>query len=174
MSLNFSLIDTLKLFKDLISYPFFLTTILFSLLIIILLILNSNRKISKYILISTNITLVILILFYYIKKIIGFKFYNPIGNIYVYFINSIIYLVISSLIILKRKYNIIDYILYFISTVFILFSIFMTHYLKVNYLVIIGNIYPIIVFGNILYFLYYIILIIKNLLKKCGILTKNM
>ena len=78
----------------------------------------------------------------------------------------IIYLIIMSLISFNTKYKKINYIIYGLSLIFILFSLFMTHYLSNNTLIVIGNIYPMIKFGNIIYISYYLLLCITFVKNK--------
>ena len=55
----------------------------------------------------------------------------------------------------KTKYKKTNYIIYGLSLINLLFSLFMTHYLNNVTLIVIGNIYPMIKFGNIIYIVYY-------------------
>lgn len=163
MSLNYGFIDTLKLLGNAFHYNIFISIIISSIIFTIILSINKDKKIIKYIIAIINILLIILVCYFYLKDILSFKFNNPINNMYFYFLNTIIYLIV---LIIKRKYNILDFIFYGISLINILFSIFMTNYLNNIDLVVIGNIFPMIKFGNIIYIIYYIILIIKLVLKK--------
>ena len=135
--------------------------ILSCIILVIMLILNKDNKKTKYIVSTINFVLIIIISIYYIKDIIKFNFDNPLNNIYFYFFNSIIYLILMSVITFKTKYKKINYIIYGLSLINILFSLFMTHYLSNSTLIVIGNIYPMIKFGNIIYIVYYILLCIK-------------
>lgn len=160
MSLNYNIIDTLKLLKDAFKYNVFYSIIISSILLVILLILNKEKKIINYVVIGINIILISIICYFYIKDIFVFNFNNPINNIYFYFFNSIIYLMVMAIINFKTKYKKINYIFYGISLINILYSLFMTHYLGNIPLIVIGNIFPMIKFGNIIYIIYYILLII--------------
>lgn len=160
MSLNYNIIDTLKLLKDAFKYDMFIAVIISCILFIILLILNKDKKIIKYIVLILNILLVIIISCYYIKSILSFKFNNPINNMYFYFFNSIIYLIIMPIINFKTKYKKINYIFYGLVLINLLYSLFMTYYLSNIDLIVLGNIFPMIKFGNIIYIIYFIIIII--------------
>ena len=160
MSLNYNIIDTLKLLKDAFKYNIFYSIIISSILLVILLILNKEKKITNYISIGINVILISIICYFYIEDIFTFNFNNPINNIYFYFFNTIIYLIIISIVNFKTKYKKINYIFYGISLINILYSLFMTHYLGNIPLIVIGNIFPMIKFGNIIYIIYYILLII--------------
>lgn len=160
MSLNYNIIDTFKLLKDCFKYDMFVAIIISSILFVIVLILNKDKKIMNYIILGFNMLLIILIGYYYIKNILTFKFNNPINNMYFYFFNSIIYLVIMTIINFKIKYKKINYIFYGLILINLLFSLFMTHYLENINLIVIGNIFPMIKFGNIIYFIYYIFVIV--------------
>lgn len=161
MSLNYNIIDTLKLLKDALQYKIFYSIIISTILLIIVLILNKDKKIYNYVVTILNIMLISIICCFYIKDIFKFKFSNLINNIYFYYFNSIIYLIITSIITFKQKYKKINYIFYGISLINILYSLFMTYYLNNITLIVIGNIFPMIKFGNILYFIYYIFLLIN-------------
>jgi len=160
MSLNYNIIETFKLFKNAFKYDMFWAIILSVILFIIILILNENKKIIKYIILGINILLIVLISYYYIKSILTFKFKNPINNMHFYFFNSIVYLIVMSLINFKSKYKKINYIIYGLVLINLLYSLFMTHYLSGIELVVIGNIFPMIKFGNIIYLIYYIFIFI--------------
>jgi len=161
MSLNHNFIETLKLLLDTLRYEVMIAIILSCIILVIMLILNKDNKKTKYIVSTINFVLIIIISIYYIKDIIKFNFDNPLNNIYFYFFNSIIYLILMSVITFKTKYKKINYIIYGLSLINILFSLFMTHYLSNSTLIVIGNIYPMIKFGNIIYIVYYILLCIK-------------
>ena len=160
MSLNYNIIDTLKLLKNVFKYNIFYSIIISSILLVILLILNKEKKITNYIVLCINIIFIGLICYFYIKDIFKFNFNNPINDIYFYFFNSIIYLIIMTIVNFKTKYKKIHYIFYGISLINILYSLFMTYYLSNISLIVIGNIFPMIKFGNIIYFVYYILMII--------------
>jgi len=164
MSLNYSFIETLKLLFDSLKYEMMICLIIGISIFVFLLILNKDNKNIKYIIRIINILIIIIISIYYIKGIISFKFSNPINNIYFYFFNSIVYLI--TMCITNIKYKKINYIIYGICLINILFSLFMTYYLNNQTLVVIGNIYPMIKIGNIIYILYYIILIIIFINKR--------
>ena len=66
----------------------------------------------------------------------------------------------------KIKYKKTNYIIYGLSLILLLFSLFMTHYLGNNTLIVIGNIYPMIKFGNIIYFVYYTFIFLLFIKKK--------
>ena len=159
MSLNYNIIETFKLLLKSFKYDIFIALIIGMAILVILLILNKHNKKINYLIYSIDLILIVIISIYYMKDIISFKFSNPINNIYFYFFNSIIYLIIMG-IVLNNKYKNINYIIYGLSLINLLFSIFMTHYLNNQTLIVIGNIFPMIKFGNIIYFLYYIFLII--------------
>ena len=159
MSLNYNIIETFKLLLKSFKYDILIALIIGMIILVTLLILNKHNKKINYLIYSINLILIVIISIYYMKDIISFKFSNPINNIYFYFFNSIIYLIIMG-IVLNSKYKKINYIIYGISLINLLFSVFMTHYLSNQTLIVIGNLFPMIKFGNIIYFLYYIFLII--------------
>ena len=163
MSLNYNIIDTLKLLLQLYKYDIFISIIISSILFVIILYINKKKKMQKYVHLLLNIVLIIAIMCYYMGSIFKLEFKGIINNMYVYFLNSIIYLIIASIINLKNNFKKYDYMFYCISLINITFSLFMTSYLKKIDILVIGNIFPIIKFGNIIYFSYYIIKILRRL-----------
>ena len=95
MILNYNIIDAFKLLINSFKHTFFIFSILAVLIYIFIIFFNKNRKISKTIVLFINIILIIIILYYYLISILSFKFNNPLNNIYFYFLNSIIYLIIT-------------------------------------------------------------------------------
>lgn len=174
MSLNYNIIETFKLLSNAFKYNVFISIIISSILFIIVLIMNKDKKIFNYIILVINILLIIFISYYYIKSIITFKFSNPINNMYFYFFNSIVYLIIMSISILKTKYKKTNYIFYGMVLINLLYALFMTHYLNNIEIIVIGNIFPMIKLGNIIYLVYYIfiVIVIIKYIKK-SILTKK-
>lgn len=159
MSLNYNILETFKLFLNAFKYDVFIAIIIGISVLVILLLLNKDNKKINYLIYSINLILIVIICIYYLKDIISFKFSNPINNIYFYFFNSIIYLIIMS-VVLNNKYKKINYTIYGISLINLLFSLFMTHYLSNQTLIVIGNIFPMIKFGSTIYILYYIFLVV--------------
>ena len=101
----------------------------------------------------------------YIKDMLNFNFNNPLNNIYFYFFNSILYLIIMSIYSFKTKRIIVNYIFYDLVLLNLLFSLYMTYYLNNVSLIVIGNIYPMIKFGNIIYIVFYIFVIIDVIIS---------
>ena len=66
-----------------------------------------------------------------------------------------------SIINLKINYRKINYIFYGLVLINLLYSLFMTYYLSGIELIVIGNIFPMIKFGNIIYLIYYIFILIN-------------
>ena len=167
MSVNYSIIDSAVYYLELIkNYPILISIILFSIIIVILYIFNKKRNMFKYILTILNIIILLLIILLYGEKILTFKFSNPINNLYFFFLNSLIYIILSTINIYKTKYQKINIIFYSLFLINILFSIFMTIYLKQIDLLVIGNIYPMVIIGNIILLIYYILFIISIFDKK--------
>ncbi len=165
MSINYSFLETLNMLKNTFKYGIMISLIISSIIFITLLILNKDNKKIKYVIYFINVILICLICYYYLKGIITFNFNNPINNIYFYFFNSIIYLIIMSLVNSKIKYKKINYILYGLILIGLLFALFMTHSLNNVTLIVLLNIYPIIKFGNIIYIIYYLF-VIFNIISK--------
>lgn len=176
MSLNYNIIDALKLLFNVFKYNIFYFIVVSSILLVIILVINKNKKISNYIILCINILLITLILYYYSQSILAFKFNSPINNMYFYFFNSIIYLVIMIILNFNNKFKIINYIFYGLVLINLLYSLFMTHYLNNINLIVIANIFPMIKFGNIIYFVYYMFVItcnIKDVIKFLNSMLKK-
>ena len=166
MSLNYNFIETLKLLLISFKYEIMISLLIGISIFIFLLILNKQNKKINYIISIINILIIIIISIYYIDDIVKFKFSNPINNIHFYFFNSIIYLITMCIINFKINYKKTNYIIYGISLINILFSLFMTYYLNNQTIIVIGNIYPMIKFGNIIYLGYYIFIMIIIIIKR--------
>ena len=167
MSLNYNIIETIKLLGLAFKNNMFISIILS--VIVLNIIFVFNKKIKNYIVLIINLLLIFGILYYYVKDIITIKFSNPINNIYFYFLNSIIFLIINIFISFKTKYKKINTIFYSISLINIIYSLFITYYLKSSTLIVIGNIFPMIKFGNIIYIIYYLLFIVLCVFDKKNI-----
>ncbi len=171
MYLNYSISHLFNLFIRNISkytiYPF----IVISCVILLFILLKNKDSYSKCIIIVIDIILSFIIIVNYKYNLLStltFKcFYH---NLYFYFLNSLIFMIVNLVFILKNKYLKINIYFYAIQMIFLLFSLFMTYYLKNAYLLIIGNIYPEITIGNYIYFIYYIVIIFIFVYK---LLTRN-
>lgn len=166
MYLNYSFIETFKMLIDLvINYTFLKTLIVGTLIFCILVLINNKSSKTKYSLFIINFLIIISIINYYGLSIFN-CFDNYLNNIYGYFLNSIIFLIVFNLVYSKKIINIKLLIpFYYISLVNILFSLFMTYYLKNNVLIVIGNIYPMIKFGNYIYIIFIILIIVIFIYK---------
>lgn len=166
MYLNYSITKTFSLLIDLIiNYTFLKTIIIGAIILSILLYININNDKIKYIVLIINLLFVISIVNYYgINLFKGFN--NYLNNMYGYFFNSILFLSVISLLyfkdIINKKIIIPVYILALIN---IIFSLFMTFYLKNIDLLVLGNIYPMIKFGNYIYVIFLLVMIILQFLK---------
>lgn len=167
MSLNYNIFETIKLFNLAFKNNMFIAIILS--VIILNIIFIYNKKITRNIILVINLILIFGILYYYVKDIVSFKFNSPINNIYFYFLNSIVFLIINILISFKTKYKKINSIFYSISLINIIYSLFITYYLKNSTLIVIGNIFPMIKFGNIIYIVYYIVFTMFSIFDKKNI-----
>ena len=166
MSLDYSVIETFKLLENCFKYDIFIAIIVSCISLIIILNINKDRKIINYIILEFNMLLIVIVAFYYLEGILTFKFSNPINNMYVYFFSSIIFLIINTIMFFKSKYKKINYIFYGLVLINLLFSLFITYYLKNIDLIVIGNIFPMIKFGNIIYISYYIFVVICFFARK--------
>ena len=171
MSLDYNVIETLKLFNLAFKNNMFWAIVLSVIILNILFIYN--KKLSKYIILTINLILVSSVIYYYIGDIIVFKFDNPINNIYFYFFNSIIFLIINIVISFKTEHKKTNAIFYSISLINIVYSLFITYYLKNATLIVIGNIFPMIKFGNIIYLIYYALVVIFIVVKNIHVFDKK-
>ena len=162
-NLNYSIGKTISLLLQQLKISSFISVILTCILLGVILYINRANKLIKYIFIGINIVLLVFVLALYINNIVKFNYTNPLKNIYVYFLNTIIYL-ITCIILNKKIYqNKLNLILYILNKIGIAYSIIMTLYLKNITIVVIGNIFPQIFFGNVLLIISYIVLIIEKI-----------
>ena len=154
-----------SLVDSIFDYPIYIFIIISSIVLLILLFSKSN--LIKYLMLFINIIIIIIILVNYNSHLIDtYIFKHFIHNIYFYFLNSIVFMIINTISIFKNAYYKTNIVFYSMHLIFSLFSIFMTYYLSNNHYLIIYNIYSEIVLGNVLYFLYYLYCIVVLLLKK--------
>lgn len=167
MYLNYNLWKTFNLFLESIKdHTMMKIIIVCSLLYGIILYINKNNRKINYLILFVNMITLILIIYYYHNHLVSTVIFNYfIHNIYFYFLNSIVYLMIITFILYKHKSKLLI-IHYIINIIFISFSLFITSYVHNIPLITIGNIYPMIVFGNYLYFLLYLIIIVKKIKKE--------
>lgn len=165
-NLNYSIVKTISLLLQQLKLSSFISVILSSIMLGIILYINRESKVLKYIFIGINTILLGFILVLYMHDIIKFNYANPLKNIYVYFLNVIIYLIICAIMNKKIYQNKLNLILFIINKIGIAYSIIMTLYLKNITIIVIGNIFPQIFIGNIILIISYIILIISSVLTK--------
>ena len=168
MNLNYSIGKTISLLLNSIqNYFIFKIIIVCSILLFIILLIN--KKYQKYIISIISIILAIMIIYFYYQTLISKDtFQNIMHNIRFYFLNSLIFLVVISVVNYIINKKIVINIIYCLSFILLSFSLFMTHYVHNVELITLGNIYPMIVYGNYLYTILYIYLIIYavyNLIK---------
>ena len=162
-NLNYSISKTISLLFQQLKISSFVSVMLTCILLGVILYINRSNKLIKYIFIGINIILLVFVLALYIKNIVKFNYTNPLKNIYVYFLNTIIYL-ITCIILNKKIYqNKLNLVLYVLNKIGIAYSIIMTLYFKNVTIIVIGNIFPQIFLGNILLIISYVILIIEKI-----------
>lgn len=171
MYLNYSITKLFALLIDYVyNYKIFIAIILSCIIYCTLYFVNINNKKFNLLTLLINFILIVLIIYYYNSGLMQTGIFNHFShNMYFYFLNSIIYLVIVSVMFYKNKLKRMCIISYGLGLIFLLFALFMTYYLSNIDIVVLGNIYPSIVFGNYIYFIYYFILIvfiIKNKILK--------
>lgn len=170
MYLNYDLNKLISLLLTHFNYPIYIVLIIVS-FILACLFIYSKFSVVKGLVFLINIFLIILICKYYHFHLISLdNLHYFFHNMYFYLFNSIIFLVLNFLFLIYGKYKKIYIIFYCINIIFLGFSLFMTHYLYNNHLVILGNIYPEIVLGNTTYLLFYLFIIMTFVNK---ILTKK-
>lgn len=162
-NLNYSISKTISLLFQQLKISSFVSVMLTCILLGVILYINRNNKLIKYIFVGINIVLLVFVLALYIKNIVKFNYTNLLKNIYVYFLNTIIYLIMCITLNKKIYQNKLNLILYILNTIGIVYSITMTLYFKNVTIIVIGNIFPQIFFGNILLILSYISLIIEKI-----------
>ncbi len=169
MSLNYNIIDTFKLLDLAIKSDMFITVTVCSIILTIIFLINKDKSFVKYVVLTLNISFIILILYYYRSNLLTFNIKNFMNNIYFYFFNSIVYLIVSIIVTFKTKFKNLNYMFYLLALINLSYSLFITHYFNNMTLIVIGNIFPMIKFGNIIYAIYYITFIIlfwRRLWKK--------
>lgn len=160
--LNYDVGKIFLLFFNQLSFSSFISVILSCILLGIIIYINKEKGIMKNVFICINAILLIFIVCLYIKGILTFNFFNPLKNIYVYFFNSLIYLIFCIVLNKKIYQNNYNLILYILNQIGIVYSVIMTLYLKNIPVIVIGNIFPQIFFGNILLIVSYLILIFQK------------
>lgn len=149
-----------SLINNIIHYPIYIFIIISSIILLILILKRSI--IIKHIILVINIFICILVLLNYSYHLINLNIFNHfIHNIYFYFLNSVLFLIIDTLMVLKNKNYKLNSIIYIVCLIFLLFSLFMTYYLSNNHYLILYNIYSEIVLGNIIYIFYYLLCIVR-------------
>ena len=159
MSLNYGFGKAFELFSNCFKYDVIYSIIISAIVLLIICIMN--KKISKYLILIINVVLLFLISKYYFKDIFSFKFSDPINNIYFYYFNSVVFIIIFSIEALLDKLETYDYVFNTIFLIFMAFSLFMTNYLFNSTYIVIYNIFPMIKFGNILVLIYYVTILTK-------------
>ena len=159
MSLDYGIGEALKLFSNCLKYDVIYSIIISSIVLLVICIMN--KKVGKFLILIINVILLFLIGKYYFKDIISLNFSNPINNIYFYYFNGILFIIILSIQALLDKLETYDYIFNTIFLIFMAFSLFMTNYLFNATYIVIYNIFPMVKFGNILILIYYVTILTK-------------
>lgn len=166
MYLNYSIAKLFSLLiRNIIHYKIYIFIIISSLVLMFTLLFN--KKLAKYVILGIDIILSFIIVVKYgnnLLRISNFKYFYH--NMYFYFFNSIIFMIINLIMIFKNKLLNTSIIFFSISFIFLAFCLFMTYYLYNTHILLLGNIYSEYVIGNYLYFIYYIIALISIFLTK--------
>ena len=160
--LNYGISKTFSLLLQQFKLSSFLSILISCVLFGFIIFLNKEKKTTKYIFIGLNISFIILILYLYFEGIMSFKYSHPFKNIYVYYLNSIIYLILITILSKRIIHSKLGILFYIFNLIGIFYSIYITIYLKNITIIVIGNIFPEIFFGNILIFINYIYMIIRK------------
>ena len=154
-----------SLVDSILGYRVYIFIIISSIIFLILLLTRSN--VIKYIVLVINIIICILILINYNYHLFSINIFKHfIYNIYFYFLNSIAFIIVNTTMLFKDKYYKLNSTIYIVCLSFLSFSLFITYYLSNNHYLIIYNIYPEIVLGNIIYITYYLIIVLFHFIKK--------
>lgn len=165
MYLNYSISKTFNLLLETLTHFMMWIIIICVIILGIILYVNKGNSKIKYLLYIINIVLISLILYFYHNNLLNsLTFKHITHNLYFYFLNIICYLITFSIYIYK-KVNKCIIIHYLIQLIFIVYALFMTSYVNNIHLIVIGNIYPMIVYGNYLCFIFYLWMIYKCLKK---------
>ena len=74
MSLNYSIIDTMKLYSLAFSNDMFISLIIGAIILTLIFIINKDSSYIKYIILSINVVSICITMYYYIANIFSFKF----------------------------------------------------------------------------------------------------
>lgn len=168
MYLDYSIFKLFHLlFSAIINYKVFICIIISCIILSYIYWINRKNKIFDIVISVFNLILIVVIIKFYGHNLFSLEIFNHFNhNMYFYFLNSIVYLILTSIMLYKNIIKKTSITIYSLSLVFLLFSLFMTIYLDNIHLIILGNIYPSIVIGNLLYIVYYLILIVRKI-KLC-------
>ena len=98
MYLNYNVNTLINLLFDIFNYKIFIYIICASLILLLLCILNANNKLLYFFIIIINFLLVFLIIYYYNTNLFNIKIFNRFNhNMYFYFLNSIIFLILINI-----------------------------------------------------------------------------
>lgn len=162
-SIDSNMLDALSQYLHMINNYSMFFYIAVSVLIYSTIIYGRYDKIRNIIVGIINMLIVIIIINYYglgiINNLDTFINLDFINNIYIYFTLTIVSLILLTHVFLDRiVYSIIKrifMILYVFILINILFALYMTAYLDNNFLLVLGNIYPMVKLGNILSIAFY-------------------
>lgn len=173
---DYSLAEVITQYKALlVNYPIIYyilgALVVFGLIILV----NLNTKTSfSMTLISLVITIISIFYFRgidminHIDTIISSHFYQ---NIFFYYWNIIIGVLVMHIILNSKNSNtgtkFITLIFYILTLANLIYSFYITNVVGNNYTLVVGNINPIIVLGNILLFILYLYLIILKIVEAC-------
>ena len=172
---DYTIEEAIRQYKTLLfDYPFGYyilgAIIVFSLIILI----NLNTRNAFIITFITWIISIISIFLFRgidmignIDTIINSHFYQ---NIFFYYWNVIVGMLILHISLNNKNSNITKYILlifYILTVTNLIYSFYITNIVNNNYILVVGNISPIVILGNILLFIMYLYLIILKIVEAC-------
>lgn len=168
---NYSLTNALDLYmKMTTSFSTFFVFAVVCLIFVGIITFNLKTKNTNFLFLALNIILIGIILWTHginiINNIDSFFTVNLYKNVYFYLANMVLSLIIISKILSSNRSSIsIKYIVclfYYLLLTNLLFMLYISNYLKNIMLLVVGNTYPMVYFGNMIAFLMYIVLIVYH------------
>ena len=166
---NYSIANAIELYTKMANnYTTFAVFALVCLIFVGILVFNVENKNTYFLFYALNLILVGIILWTHginiVNNIDSFLTVNLYKNVYFYLANTVLSLIIITRVLSSnRKPKSLKYLIflfYYLILTNLLFMLYISNYLQNIMLLVIGNTYPMVYFGNILSFIMYIILII--------------
>lgn len=168
-SIDFTTLEAVKLYTDMfLNISAFGLIALATTIYIVLLIINIDRKEMNYVFIGINAIIFMILVINYgydtINNIDSFFNTNILKNIYFYYFNSMFVLCFVTSVLknkrIEKSIKIFTIVVYGVSLVNLLLTLYMSQIVHNNTLYILGNTFPMFYFGNITNFVIYGILLL--------------